>query len=82
MSFVNVGAQIDGKNVATKKALREAMRDNPETVEFCTTAELFDGTHTYTGDALPAGKTLSVVGPDPYRQRSWYATVTDKGKVS
>jgi hypothetical protein len=29
-----------------------------------------------TAEEIPAGATLSVVGPDPFTSRRWYATVT------
>ena len=80
-SFVNVGALVDGVAPKTKKALREAMQADPASVTFYATS-MFDSGAQYSGDDLPAGKKLSVVGPNPYEKRSWYATVTSAGKVS
>jgi len=78
MSYINVGASDrDGKRIKTKKALKESLAQDPMSV-------LFDGTSnmgpqafaTYGSIAhLPAGDVLSVVGPDPYTKRTWYARV-------
>jgi hypothetical protein len=83
MSYLNVGASIGGDRVGTKKVLRETMRLDPSLVTFDRTSEMGpDAPWTFTGDQLPPGLTLSVVGPDPYRRRSWYATVSPTGRVS
>ena len=84
MSYVNVGAYINGKRPSSKTALRTAVKNAPETVSFDSTAlmgEQFDGSAV----DLEEGTKLSVTGPDPYTSRKWYATVerTAKGlKVS
>lgn len=78
MSYVNVGASnMRGQRFATKKALKEALTQDPSSV-------MFDGTSTFDpfyGPATqaPAGVKLQVCGPDPYTQRKWYATVTVTG---
>lgn len=61
---------------ATKKALREAIKEGREVYLYSTSA--FGG---WSGSAkeLPEGTTFTVVGPDPERRRSWYASVTRKG---
>lgn len=65
---------------ATKKALREALLADPASVRLVTTSA-FGG---FAGRAteLPAGLTFNVVGPDPYRKRSWYASVERKADGS
>lgn len=83
MPYINVGARIDGARPRSKKALREALRDAPETVTFDSTSPLgqqFDG----TGTQIPASVTLTVTGPDPYAARDWWASVTlgASGKVA
>ena len=80
MSYVNTGAFVDGKRPSSKKALREAVATGLYVA--------FDVTGAFgplAGDVLHAPwsrsigtHTLSVVGPDPYRKRSWYASVTVK----
>ncbi len=58
----------------TKKALVEAIIEHPEKVRL-TNLSLFGG---WSGPAneLPVGYKADVVGPDPERDRKWYATVT------
>lgn len=78
MAFVNVGASVNGERPLTKKALREALRDNPESVYFDSTALM----GPRAGEIVMATPRdigvdkLSVVGPDPYTRRTWYATVS------
>jgi hypothetical protein len=84
MTYINVGAFVNGDRPRTKKALREALRDNPDTVLFDQTSMFAPGQPgdmgrylPVTGDSrIPPGVTLSVVGPDPHRERRWYASVT------
>lgn len=82
MTYINVGARLDTGSgapprITTKKALRDALRDNPGDVRF-------DNTHypvadwqqkVYRADELPEGIKFSVCGPDPYTDRKWFATV-------
>jgi hypothetical protein len=82
MSYINCGARINGERARTKKALREALTTDPSSVVFDPTS-MFDSQAEIAGDAIPAGTTLSVVGPDPYARRNWYASVSSSnGKVS
>lgn len=86
MSNYNCGAAtLAGLRFPTKKALKVAMASAPEEV-------YFDGTslfHTvngeppgYRGNELPEDVHLAVVGPDPFTNRRWYATVALRaGKV-
>jgi len=78
---MNVGCYIDGKRSATKKALKEALNGDSDRVRFDPTS-MFDDQTQFTAteyrDNVNSGKTaasLSVVGPDPYTSRKWYATV-------
>ncbi len=77
--YLNVGATLDGKPVPTKKALKAAVAERNPGLVFYTTAVAFDGDLRFTLDQFPARKVLSVVGPDPYRTRNWYASVEPKG---
>lgn len=81
MAYVNVGARISGERPNSKKALKEALRDAPDTVTFDRTSPL-DGSDgsDITPATIQAGQTLTVTGPDPYRARKWYATVKLSGK--
>lgn len=56
----------------TKKALREAVKLNPEDVVFFDTSA-FANNGTVTIDQLKPSDVI--VGPDPYGRRSWYANV-------
>lgn len=65
MSYINCGVWVDGKRPPSKRALREALRQDAP-------------------DQIQDGDTLTVVGPDPYRNRKWYASVTrdpDTGRI-
>lgn len=57
----------------TKKALKEAVRDRPETVRLYGTS-MFDEFGPTAVTELQAGH-YSVVGPEPQTSRKWYATV-------
>ena len=78
MAFIEVGALLpNGKQPKTKKELRE----NVGSVHFFSVSPfvLFNGGYA----DLPNDETkLTVVGPDMYRDRKWYATVDRNGKVT
>jgi hypothetical protein len=78
MAYINVGAFVNEERPRTKKALREALASAPDTVWFDqTSAFLAPGWDPRIHlDGLEPGVTLTVVGPDPYRDRRWYASVT------
>lgn len=85
MSYIDAGAldiSLDTieTDIPTKKALKEKFRDNPNKVLLYTTSELSPQKH-FTSDMLVIGEKYSVVGPNPYTSRKWYATVerTEKG---
>lgn len=77
MSYINVGQ----RGATTKKALKQAVADNPASVQLYGTSPLgpqFSG----TAAECPQEHKLTVVGPDPYSKRDWYATIEWKnGKV-
>ena len=76
MSYENVGAYVDSKRPKTKKALREALNSNPDSVVFDATSVFTHVIGSIQANNLPEGVTLTVVGPDPYTLRKWYASVT------
>lgn len=80
MSYLNVGATHAGYRVIAKKHLKEYLKADPASVTFDPTS-MFDDPTPFDGAHIPAGRTLTVVGPDPRTNRKWYATVvqTDKG---
>lgn len=86
--YINVGAKFDDGSgagpvrVRSKKTLKDALKGHAGDVVFDNTAmTLGNGEHLgggqaeYRGDEVPEGVSLSVVGPDPYTDRRWYATV-------
>lgn len=84
--FTNVGAMYksDMKDIPTKTALKRAFVEDPANVILYDTSEMSDK-KSRTGTNLDNGVKYSVVGPNPYTSRKWYATVekTAKGiKVS
>jgi hypothetical protein len=73
------GIYINGKRPASKKAVREAVRDTPESVRCEGTSirgDDFDG----PASDLPAGASVHFVGPDPYTSRKYYGTLTRTAK--
>ena len=84
MSYINVGAYVNGKRPRYKKNLIEAFKADPASVEFDKTAVLFNGSGSFDGDKLdelPEGTTaLVVAGPDPFVDRSWFANVVKDPK--
>lgn len=74
MTYTNVGALIDGRDAPSKRALKAALADDLGRVEFYTTSA-FGPAVSFTGGAIPQGAVLTVVGPNPYTKRSFYATV-------
>lgn len=77
MTFYNCGASFDGKRVPSKKRLRELLKDSPVDVYFDGTS-LFDSVQGYRGNEVPDGLKLTVVLPDPFKDRRYYATVEKK----
>lgn len=83
MTYINVGAMFDdGKGggpvrVATKKALREALAASPGDVTFDVTSMLLaqGAPSTYRATEIPEDAVMTVTGPDPYKNRKWYASV-------
>ncbi len=86
MAFINVGASASGARIASKAALKRALASDPSTVTFDRTAAVGvdAGKPDIKGNALPEGDKLTVVGPDPYTNRRWYATVyvSSTGKIT
>jgi len=78
MSYINVGATINGANARTKAALKKAIKEDPASVAFYSTSPMgvqFNG----TAEDMPEEHILSVVGPDPFQARNWYANVKRDG---
>lgn len=85
MSWINTGAYVSGKRPKTKAALKAALAGNPESVTFDVTSELGPRAGETITPATIGTDKLSVTGPSPYTDRSWYATIRISertGKVS
>lgn len=77
------GLFVNGERPKSKKAVKEAIKANPESVSVEATSIFgeFGGALT----DMPIDGSVTFVGPDPYKSRRFYGTVkrTDKGfKVS
>lgn len=73
-SYVNCGVRAPFHH--TKKALREAVAANPAGVEVYCTSEFGDQFDGFVSNLIETPHLkLSVCGPDPYRDRKWYATI-------
>lgn len=80
--YVNVGARRDdGRRFPSKKALKDALRCDPATVTFDVTSLFHTGPSHYRANDLPQGIKFSVVGPDPFNNRRWYANVERNGEA-
>jgi hypothetical protein len=58
----------------TKGALKIAIKENPEQVLLYDTSA-FSSKFNGPANSLPKDYCFNVVGPDPYNDRSWYASV-------
>lgn len=81
-NYVNHGAIVFGNHRPTKGMLKNAMRTAPETVTLYSTSA-FGPNYSTNGAQLDASIIYTIVGPDPYNNRKWYATikVNANGKV-
>ena len=78
MRYINVAAYDlrTGNLFMTKKALKQACSEDPVVVAFYPTSQLDKPFHMVQASELPEFWSMSVVGPDPYDNRKWYAQVT------
>lgn len=85
MHYINVGAYSDNQRIPTKSALKRLIKESPESVRFDQTSALGNNgmPRLISMRMLNPNITLSVVGPDPYTSRKWYASISlSKGKVT
>ena len=79
-TYINGGVRhVNGEPITTKKALKAAIIDNAESVYFYDTSE-FGPRFSGIVSGMPNNASLQVVGPDPYRNRQWYASITCSAK--
>lgn len=83
--FINADARDTAlrRRFQTKAALKRAVAQTPDEVVLFPTA-LFTTDHETMADKVQPGEVWNVVGPDPYNDRRWYASVQldSKGKVT
>lgn len=81
MTWINVGAinVATGERFKTKKALNEALVTDPSCIRFDKTSIFGPPRDEIYCDEIRDGEKLSVVGPDPYSDRRWYASVSKQG---
>lgn len=75
-SFLNVGAMYNNpkQDVPTKTELKRALQSDAASVLFYTTSA-FDGDKVLKGTELDHTVKYVVAGPNPYKNRKWFATV-------
>lgn len=62
----------------SKKAIKTAVNENPESVRIEATS-LFGDEYDGPVSGMPDGATVYFVGPDPSRNRKYYGSITRKG---
>lgn len=80
--FTEIGLQ-PAQNLKKKKDLKDAIKNVPGNVQLYSTSA-FDNEWSGLASEIPEGLTFNVVGPDPYTDRNWYASVkrNSKGAVT
>lgn len=78
--FIEVQAMVNQLPAKTKTALKKAVKEDPDSVLFADVGGLNKPFYGGLKD-IPDGVVLTVVGPDPWRDRRWYASVKN-GKVT
>jgi hypothetical protein len=69
------GIWINGQRPKSKKAIREAVESDPGTVRVESTS-LFGNEYNGFLDVAPEGTMVVFCGPDPFRNRKFYGTIT------
>lgn len=72
------GIFINGQRPRSKRALKEALADDPTRVEVEWTS-LFAALPSWSRVSdMPLGSSVTFVGPDPYTRRNFYGTISRK----
>lgn len=69
------GIRINGEYPKSKKAIKDAIKSDPETVTIDTTSAFVDA-RTFPITVAPIGQRIDFVGPDPYTNRKFYGSIT------
>jgi hypothetical protein len=75
--YVQGGAEfpVEPGKKPTKAGLKKAVKEQPDRVMLYATSSM-GPQFSDTADKLPEGTVFTVVGPDPYSKRDWYANVS------
>lgn len=76
----NVSANRSGEVIKTKAELKRLVTADPDNVYFYTTSEMGNQFNGRLSE-LHSTMALTVVGPNPYNDRSWYATISKNAKT-
>jgi hypothetical protein len=84
--YAEFGVRIFGRPAPSKAAIKRALKDSPDAIiwqEIGTVGNGWSERAFSTADLLAEGfSTITLVGPDPYRDRRWYGSLTpSKGTV-
>lgn len=69
------GVYINYERPKTKKELKAAVKEGRK-IQLENVSLFGDG--YYDVEDIPEGESIALVGPDPYRARNWFATLTKK----
>lgn len=73
------GIYVKGRRPKSKKEIRELVLTDPTRVVVEATS-IFGNDYEGPVTEIPEGKTITFVGPDPYRDRRFYGNITRKGE--
>lgn len=68
------GVWYKSQRINTKKALKAYAQEEPHNVRLEATS-LFGNEYDGPLSNAPTNKSYTVVGPDPYKKRNWYANI-------
>jgi hypothetical protein len=72
------GVFIQGQRPKSKKAIKEALANSPNSVTWEATSLFGNEFGGYASD-MPEGRPIHFVGPDPYRKRNFYGSAVRHG---
>lgn len=71
------GIYVGYNRPASKKAIKEAVADNPSKVRVEATS-MFGNEYDGTVEDMPDNTSVTFVGPDPHTSRKFYGTITKR----
>lgn len=78
--YINSGARwVTGVNIKSKAELKRELKAQPNRIKIYTTGEFpredYEVTASDLGNIAKPDEVWQICGPDPYRDRRWYASV-------